>query len=510
MSDFDFSSYKVLLCDTDPEVIDAARTAYLDTGIGDFVATPSPKEAIKHIPIMKPDLIMVALKFPDTSGVQVIQKIRSLNEGEFYKTPILMLLDKVSQNLLREACRAGIEGALRKPLHAEKILRFSRAVILKPRRFVCIRHYFGPERRFRDDPHLKDDNRRKDNENSTDEFTRPQRNRPIEPGKSSLDSSPVHGAPSPSGSENNAEQVTDWGSSQTHGTSTDGLANDYASAGSSNSTAESSNTSYDLDLSNTTSDDFDYGSSSNRASSSNVEVDYATSSERASTGEVEYAATKDRAELETSTIDYTSEDRAENEAKDIEAVKEASPEPVKPAAEPTGPESADFEEIVDLDECLELHKQWINSGGKSGKQAKRPHSNFEGQELEDVDFTKAILPQSNFESVNCVNAVFRKADLSGSTFKSALLSSADLRVSLLRKADMRNARMDKANLLGADLAGANLEGATLRGVNMNGANLTRTNLCGVNLSSVQGLIPEQLSRAITDSATRKPSNIRTD
>lgn len=519
MSDFDFSSYKVLLCDTDPEVIDTARTAYLDAEIGDFVATPSPKEAIKHIPVMKPDLILVALKFPDISGVQVIQKIRSLNEGEFYKTPILMLLDKVSQNLLREACRAGIEGALRKPLRPEKILRFTRAVILKPRRFVCIRHYFGPERRVRDDPHLKNDNRRKNSENSTDEFTSPQRTqraRAVEPGKSALDSSPLHATPSPAGSENNAEQAADWAPSQTRNSSTDGQTNDYASLGSSNSASAGSNGDYDLtsgpsSSSNATSGDVGYGLSSDTPSDSNGSVDYGTSSEQASapSREVDYGTTNDRAGPDTSDNDYTSHDRPVDKVKDIEPVKEASPEPVKPAAEPTGPESSDFEEVIDLEECLELHKQWINSGGKSGKQAKRPHSNFDGQELEDVDFTKAILPQSNFENVNCVNTVFRKADLSGSTFKSALLSSADLRVSLLRKADMRNARMDKANLLGADLAGANLEGATLRGVNMSGANLTRTNLCGVNLSSVQGLIPEQLNRAITDGATRKPSNLQT-
>ena len=57
MTDFEFSKYKVLMCDTDPEVIDIARTTYLDADIGDFVATPSPEEALKHIPRMKPDVI---------------------------------------------------------------------------------------------------------------------------------------------------------------------------------------------------------------------------------------------------------------------------------------------------------------------------------------------------------------------------------------------------------------------------------------------------------------------
>lgn len=488
MSDFDFSPYKVLLCDTDPEVIDTARTTYLDANIGDFVATPSPKEALKHIPILSPDLILVSLKFPDTNGVQVIQKIRSLNEGQFYKTPILMLLEKVSQNLLREACRAGIEGALRKPLSTEKILRFSRAVILKPRRFVCIRHYFGPERRLKDQAPTQDADRRRNKENSTDEFTRPQRERPqreqpIEPGKSSLDSSPVlaSAAPSSSSIHNGSpeNETPDWGNSQSR-SSTSGEGT------------------------------IDFDTSSDKGLNKDNSVDYGSSSDlvKPAESEVDYGTTTDRKKAQTSEVVLPSAEPQKKEMKEAKPVEEATPKQEKKLIEPTGPETEEFEEIVDLDDCLELHKIWINSGGKTGKQAKRPNSNFDGQDLEDVDFTKAILPQSNFENVNCVNTVFRKADLTGSTFKGALLSSADLRVSLLRQADMRNARMDKANLLGADLAGANLEGATLRGVNMSGANLTRTNLCGVNLSAVQGLIPEQLSRAITDATTRVPTNTR--
>jgi uncharacterized protein YjbI with pentapeptide repeats/CheY-like chemotaxis protein len=514
MSDFDFSPYKVLLCDTDPDVIEIARSAYLEANIGDFVATPSAVEAINHTPVMKPDLILMALNLPKMNGIQAIQKIRSLNNGEFYKTPILMLLDKVSQNMLREACRAGIEGALRKPLGSQKILRFSRAVMQKPRRFVCIRHYFGPERRLTDVPLLPESERRQNLENSTDEFTRPLHSRPIEPRKSDNDSSPLYGSVSDSDTQKQSVSVFEFDKSESRFITSQNPISYGETV-----TPAASNGNYDLtdgpsSAKITASNDVDFAPPSHGSSSSSVK-------------DIDYGSSTDRAEFDSSQLNYTSQDRSEQKNTDIrpaqdstktaqakpdetaERSKKSDPDAEKVMADPTGPDSNNFEEVVDLEECLDLHKLWINSGGKSGKQAKRPHSNFDGKELADVDFTKAILPQSNFENVNCVNAVFRKADLSGSTFKGALLNNADLRVSLLRKADLRNARMDKANLLGADLAGANLEGATLRGVNMSGANLTRTNLCGVNLSAVQGLIPEQLSRAITDSGTRIPMNSRT-
>jgi uncharacterized protein YjbI with pentapeptide repeats/CheY-like chemotaxis protein len=507
MTDFEFSKYKVLMCDTDPEVIDIARTTYLDADIGDFVATPSPEEALKHIPKMNPDVILVALKLPNTSGISLIKKIRSMNDGAFYKTPILMLLEKVSQNLLREACRAGIEGALRKPIQPEKIKRFSRAVILKPRRFICVRHYFGPERRSLDDPHFNGKDRRgglSQDDFSTDTFTRNQK--PITPGQSSLDSTPVLSggfarSSTKNDSTNEDSQNFDWGKS-TSKTKSDGGVMDYSSPEFKNTSAAE----------RSSDQPFDFGTSQDTPASKNTDYDF-TSEERptASEGEIDYGKSSEKqkanAEIKTDT-----EAKSEPKEKDIDAVKETTTkveEKASVAVEETGPDSDTFEEVMDLEECLDLHKVWINSGGKSGQQANRPHSDFRGQELNEADFTRAILPQSNFEDVNCTSTVFRKADLRGATFKKALLSSADLRVSRLAKADMREARMDKANLLGADLTGANLEGATLRGVNLSGANLSRTNLRGVNLSSARGLIPEQIKRAITDQGTLLPLNVRT-
>ncbi|SCA58188.1 hypothetical protein MTBPR1_90035 [Candidatus Terasakiella magnetica] len=523
MSDFDFSAYKVMLCDNDPASIDAARTTYLDNGIGDFVATPSPEEALDHIPMMKPDLMLIGLKFPEISGIEVVRQIRGLMDGAFFKTPILILLDKVAPNTLREACKAGIEGALRKPLEAEKILRFSRSVILKPRRFVCVNHYFGPERRTLEDiERSKELCRRKDGIQA-----------PVQPGRSSLDSSPVmsggfkgssielfgNDAPAPAAtkptppkqakasdveaaevsnltqeapsSARKAERVVQHeASSHSRGAAGATLQapSSQKSSGSifaGEDTAQGKKTSNDFALTDDapakqSKEDFDFGLAEEEKKKAKSKQENLIEEE---------AASKKKAQAKVALEE--AEKKAKKKKKETEA----------------GPADEDFEEIVDLEECLEQHKEWINSGGKNGKRAKRPHSDFRGQEIAEVDFTGAILPQSCFEGLNCTSTVFRKADLSGSTFKEALLSSSDLRVARLSKVDMRNAKLDRSDMLGADLSEADLAGASLRRVNLSGANLHQTNLCGVNLTSVQGLIAEQVKRAITDSTTRLPSNL---
>ncbi len=484
MTDFDFSTHKVIFCDIDPESIDIARTTYMDNDIGNFIATPSPQKAIEHIDNINPDLILLALKFPDTNGIEVVRQIRSLNDGAFYKTPILLLLEKVSQHMLREACRAGIEGALRKPLSPEKLLRFTRAVILKPRRFICVAKYFGPERRMRDDPHFEGQDRRdslNQNDFKLDSYTR---SRPV--GGVTLS------AGSSSGGRNQAPKTSLdnlMGSSQkTQNTSAQDEAFDWGA----------SQTRPDADKGSMSFQDSDLTGPSKEAPP-NYDLIDKTKASPVAIKENNSSKATEKTDLKT-----TEQHADKTDAVTSKPVEKST----APSVEPVGPDSDDFEEIIDLDECLDLHKLWVNSGGRDGLRANRPHSDFRGQSIMEVDFTKAILPQSNFEAVNCTSAVFRKADLSGSTFKDALLSSADLRVSRLTRADMRNARLDRANMLGTDLAGANLEGASLRGVNLSGANLHRANLRGVNLTSVQGLIREQIRRAITDSSTRLPNALK--
>ncbi|WP_135080373.1 pentapeptide repeat-containing protein [Terasakiella sp. SH-1] len=526
MPELDFSSYRIMLCDNDPESIDIARTTYMDHEIDDFVATPSPEEALSHIPVMKPDLILVGIDFPDISGIEVIRKIRNLNDGEFFKTPILLLMEKVSQKTLKEACNVGIEGALKKPLEADKILRFSRTAIQTPRRFVCKNSYFGPERGAKDSESL--------NSPRAGKAIRP----PAQPGRSALDSAPLMSGggidlfdPPPKAEAPKKAEVlpqTPKEKAEEQVVHQEKLVG-TKQAGQSEAPV--------MNLS-------DIKARRNPASGETLTHPQRQKKESYALSEVpeekkkrqDYALTDEEgAQKKSRDYDLAPEEegpdagkkkkvKAQSEA-ETTPQKKAQP-PVEPAVETTpekkskkkegleaketeaGPKDDDFEEIVDLDECLEQHKLWIDSGGRSGQQAKRPHSDFRGKEIAEADFTQAQLPQSCFEGLNCTSTVFRKADLSGSTFKEALLSSADMRVARLAKADMRNARLDRADLLGADLSGADLEGASLRRVNLSGANLHLTNLRGVNLTTVQGLIAEQVRRAITDKTTRLPSSLR--
>lgn len=85
---------------------------------------------------------------------------------------------------------------------------------------------------------------------------------------------------------------------------------------------------------------------------------------------------------------------------------------------------------TELNEILELHKKWVNSG--TGKRA-----DLNGVNLRSADLT-------------C-------ADLTAADLTAADLTYADLRGAYLRGANLCSAELRGADLRGADLTGANLD-----------------------------------------------------
>ena len=88
----------------------------------------------------------------------------------------------------------------------------------------------------------------------------------------------------------------------------------------------------------------------------------------------------------------------------------------------------------------------------------------------------------------CVlDAIAKKADLSGSNLSGSNLSGSDLsgsdlRDSNLRGSDLRDSNLSGSNLSGSDLSGSDLSGSNLSGSDLSGSDLRGSDLSGSNLS----------------------------
>lgn len=132
--------------------------------------------------------------------------------------------------------------------------------------------------------------------------------------------------------------------------------------------------------------------------------------------------------------------------------------------------------LLDLAETLDQHKEWLESGGESGRRA---------------DFTGMNFARADFTGVNLQGAILDRANLQG----------ADLSMANLRGASLVQADLSEANLLGTEFHSANLMGATLYGAE----GLWAGRLGGTNL--FDAVLPESVAafdgtRGITQSAKR--------
>ena len=77
----------------------------------------------------------------------------------------------------------------------------------------------------------------------------------------------------------------------------------------------------------------------------------------------------------------------------------------------------------------------------------------------------------------------------------------------LKKVNLSGADLSGSNFAGSDLGWADLSGADLRKADLSGARLIFADLTGADLRGAKGLIRKQVEEAITDDATRLPSDL---
>lgn len=183
---------------------------------------------------------------------------------------------------------------------------------------------------------------------------------------------------------------------------------------------------------------------------------------------------------------------------------------------------------AELAVIIELHKEWLDSGNKSGKRADLSGAMLDNTDLSGVDLSGALLRGTSLKNANLstsklIHTNLNDANLCGANLSSSQLFLADFTGADLMAADLSNAcfppeqsqgsikrgpRFKDANLQNAvltdcfcfasDFTGANLDGVDfhrahlekanfsgndLSALNLSGSNLTRANLANCNIQS---------------------------
>jgi len=115
----------------------------------------------------------------------------------------------------------------------------------------------------------------------------------------------------------------------------------------------------------------------------------------------------------------------------------------------------------------------------------------------------AIMHDTQLNEANLCWAQLQDAGLAKAHLRNADLSAAQLQKAMLMGAQLQHAKLDNANLQGAYLAEADLHHAVLNEANLQSADFIAYP-SGEPTQPTRGLTAEQLTKAITDDATRLP------
>ncbi|MFQ5934087.1 MAG: pentapeptide repeat-containing protein [Dehalococcoidia bacterium] len=110
----------------------------------------------------------------------------------------------------------------------------------------------------------------------------------------------------------------------------------------------------------------------------------------------------------------------------------------------------------ELEEILQAHRKWLESGGREGRRAELRATGLSG-----VDLRNANLSRADLQEADLSNAALDEANLSEATVFDANLTKAALHTADLTGADLRGANLQEARLIKTKLRETQLQGAKL-------------------------------------------------
>ncbi len=131
-------------------------------GITDVREASEPIEALELMKTVPIDILLVDFSMPMIDGVEFVHMIRTGDDSPNPFIPIIMITGHSEKSKVLSARDAGVNEFLVKPINAKSLMMRLQNVIERPRPFIRISSYFGPDRRRGDNPKFEGPWRRKD------------------------------------------------------------------------------------------------------------------------------------------------------------------------------------------------------------------------------------------------------------------------------------------------------------------------------------------------------------
>ncbi len=159
-TDYDLSVLTAMFVDDSPYMRKLIHDLLILMGIGKVITAADGESALKMYKEQAPDLLITDANMAPMDGFEFVRRIRTDADNPNPFVPIIMLSGHVELANIERARDNGVTEYLAKPVSAQSLMTRVISVIERPRQFVKVGPYFGPDRRrHTDDVYFGEDKR---------------------------------------------------------------------------------------------------------------------------------------------------------------------------------------------------------------------------------------------------------------------------------------------------------------------------------------------------------------
>ncbi len=161
---YDVSNISVLLIDDNEFICRLVQSILGTLNIRQIQVASDGAQGYQLFQRVPVDLIIVDWHMEPVNGPAFVRRVRQDEDSPNPYVPIMMVTAYSDINSVMAARDIGVNEFLAKPISAARIYERMVRILESSRPFVKTSSYFGPDRRRRNDPNFKGDDRRKKKE----------------------------------------------------------------------------------------------------------------------------------------------------------------------------------------------------------------------------------------------------------------------------------------------------------------------------------------------------------
>jgi two-component system, chemotaxis family, chemotaxis protein CheY len=159
-TDYDLSVLTAMFVDDSPYMRKLIHDLLILMGLGKVITANDGESGLKLYKEHAPDLLITDGSMEPMDGFEFVRRIRMDKDNPNPFVPIIMLSGHVEMANIEKARDNGVTEYLAKPVSADSLMTRVISVIERPRQFVKVGPYFGPDRRRHTDDVFFGENKR--------------------------------------------------------------------------------------------------------------------------------------------------------------------------------------------------------------------------------------------------------------------------------------------------------------------------------------------------------------